>query len=86
MYQHLLDCTEERLHKVRLCEMKLSDAFGRYCSSQGESHKKWIKNAAEKDYEEAVLRWQDLESLKYDPKDKWDLNFDDYDEDVIQKN
>lgn len=86
MNQYLLDYTEERLHKVRLCEMKLCDAFSRYCSSQGECHKKWIKDAVKKDYEEAVLRWQDLESLKYDPKDKWELNFDDYNEDIIQKN
>lgn len=80
MEVHYLDYIKERCDKIRVCEKKLCEAFGNYCSCLGEMHKSWIREQSEKAYEEAVHRWQDLEALKYDPKEKWDLNFNDYNE------
>lgn len=77
-----LDNTEERTHRIRVCEEKLCDAFNTYLSGLADSHKAWVKEQSDKAYEEAVHRLDDLQSLKYDPKEQWNLNFNDYDENV----
>lgn len=82
METYLFDNSEKRKHAVRVCEMKLCEAFGEYCSCLGDVDKSWIKEQADKAYEEAVHRWQDLEALKYDPMERWDLNYDDYEEEI----
>lgn len=38
----------------------------------------YSKEKEQKLYDEMCWRWQDYNEVKYDPKDNWDLNFDDY--------
>lgn len=82
MKTFLFDKSEERAHAVRVCEMKLCEAVDDYFSCMGEMHKASVREQAQKAYEEVVHRWQDLSDLRYDPKEHWDLNFDDYDQDI----
>ena len=79
----LFDDSPERAKAVRICEMKLSEAFDEYCSCQGELHKAAVRAQSEKAYTEAVHRWQDLGDLRYDAEIKWeDLNFSDYHDEI----
>lgn len=82
MKEYLFDNDEVRAHMVRVCEKKLCAAFDNYCSCLGDMHKSWIREQASKANEECVHRWQDLEALKHDAKEDWDLNYDDYNEEI----
>lgn len=77
-----LDNTEERTRRIRVCEKKFYNAMSTYFSCGGEGHKTTIRNMANEALDEAVLRWQDCEALKYDIKEMWDLNYNDYDEPI----
>ena len=82
MKTYLLDNSKEREHAVRVCEMKLCEAVDNYFSSMGDMDKQAVREQAQKDYEEAVHRWQDLYDLRYEPKERWDLYFDDYEQEI----
>lgn len=82
MKYYLYDDSSERMKMVRICEIRLCEAFDNYCSCLGEMHKSWVRAESEKSYNECIYRWQDLNSLKYDPKEQWDLNYDDYNENI----
>ena len=45
--------------------MKLCEAIDNYFSSMGDMEKPSVREQAQKDYEEAVHRWQDLYDLRY---------------------
>lgn len=79
----LYDKSPERAHAVHVCELKLCKAFDNYCGILCNYDNPGASESAKKYHDECVWRWQDLESLRYDPKDKWDLNYNDYEEEII---
>ena len=85
MKSYLYDKSQKREHMVRVCEMKLCEAFNNYCSCISDSHKNSIKKKMDDYYNESVQRGCDLEALRYDSEEDWDLNYNDYDEEIINE-
>lgn len=72
--------TEKKEDLFQSIKDKIVDCVDRYFNAFND-HPARIKAASENQkelFDELCWRWQDYDAVKYDPKETWDLNYNDY--------